>query len=414
MNILIILLLTIVSCIAYIEPSEDPEYLRHHNLPFYHFSMMQDQDRNNAYYHALKDAIIPNKSIVLDLGSGAGMLSFFAYKLHAKKVISIERSKFLCELQEEIMKLNNISSKDIEVINAESYDLRLGINGKYRQIADILVSETLDSWIIGEGFLDSLVDLRSRKLIDVNAIIIPHKASMYLQLVETNHLFHTEDAIMYGINYSPMRKYKFLDGITENSLETVVRNLSSVHYLFDYNFLSYGNGNLLKPPFVSLSIPITQSGMLHGVTMWFDACIDQACRYPLNNAPGSSTHWYQMTRLFNFNEKMMYESDIFHLLVSQISQRYLFANERIGERILKIESFCDDSMDLYQRLHEEDVYVFNLEYGAFNVWLTAVNEVFIAIPVSRNQKKEINDQDHVYQVPSDEKQSELYEFNIYC
>jgi len=51
--------------------------------------------------------------------------------------------------------------------------------------ADILVSETLDSSLIGEGFISSLCDAKTRGLITQNATIIPARATVWIQLVET-------------------------------------------------------------------------------------------------------------------------------------------------------------------------------------------------------------------------------------
>ena len=47
--------------------------------------LLGDRGRNAAFRKALKTAIAPGKSVVLDLGSGTGFLSFLAERLGAKE-----------------------------------------------------------------------------------------------------------------------------------------------------------------------------------------------------------------------------------------------------------------------------------------------------------------------------------------
>ncbi|TSC94016.1 MAG: protein arginine N-methyltransferase 1 [Parcubacteria group bacterium Licking1014_1] len=55
-----------------------------------HQTMLEDKSRMDAFLNALKELIIPGKSIVLDIGTGTGILAMMAAKFGAKQVFAIE------------------------------------------------------------------------------------------------------------------------------------------------------------------------------------------------------------------------------------------------------------------------------------------------------------------------------------
>jgi predicted RNA methylase len=130
-------------------------------VPTYHFDMIRDTARNTAFYKALKQVIRPNVSNVLDLGSGSGLLAMMAVQAGARSVTAIERNDALYDLSTRIFKKNQMASH-IDVLHGESFDLvPEDIDAKNLPI-HVLVAEVLDSWIIGEGFVSSLADLKMR------------------------------------------------------------------------------------------------------------------------------------------------------------------------------------------------------------------------------------------------------------
>jgi predicted RNA methylase len=54
--------------------------------------------------------IIPNKSIVVDIGSGTGFLSLLASKMGAKQCNLIEMDQDMIELSKQLAKRNKISN----------------------------------------------------------------------------------------------------------------------------------------------------------------------------------------------------------------------------------------------------------------------------------------------------------------
>jgi hypothetical protein len=81
----------------------------------YHFSMVNDVARASAFKGGLADVIQPS-SIVVDLGSGSGLLSVMAAKLGARHVFAIEQDSSLAEASRRVMIENGVSHV-VSVIN---------------------------------------------------------------------------------------------------------------------------------------------------------------------------------------------------------------------------------------------------------------------------------------------------------
>jgi protein arginine N-methyltransferase 7 len=70
--------------------------------------MVNDVARASAFKRGLADVITPS-SIVVDLGSGSGLLAVLAAKLGARHVFAIEQESSLAEVSRKVMVDNNVS-----------------------------------------------------------------------------------------------------------------------------------------------------------------------------------------------------------------------------------------------------------------------------------------------------------------
>lgn len=85
----------------------------------YHYNMLADQVRMNAFREAIAVAV-PQGSRVLELGGGTGVLSFFAAQ-RAAKVWCVERNPELVQAARRILALNP-GGEHVEVIEADAFD----------------------------------------------------------------------------------------------------------------------------------------------------------------------------------------------------------------------------------------------------------------------------------------------------
>jgi tetratricopeptide (TPR) repeat protein len=139
--------------------------------PAWHFPMMADVERNQAYDAALRRAA-PGRR-VLDIGTGAGLLSMMAARAGAVDVTSCEVVPAIAAVARAIIERNGLSSR-IALHAKHSTQLHVGSDLQAR--ADVLVTETFASGILSEAILPTIEHAR-RHLLTPNAQIIPCRAA---------------------------------------------------------------------------------------------------------------------------------------------------------------------------------------------------------------------------------------------
>jgi SAM-dependent methyltransferase len=125
-------------------------------------AMIADRVRMDAYSHALRMAVSPG-SVVLDLGSGAGIFALLACRLGARHVYAIEPSNII-EVGREIAAANNYGGQ-ITFVQQRSEQVSLP------ERVDVIVSDMRGvlPWLGGN--LRALIDARERFLAPGGTII---------------------------------------------------------------------------------------------------------------------------------------------------------------------------------------------------------------------------------------------------
>lgn len=124
----------------------------------------------------------------VQVGAGSMLLSMMATDLGASKVVGVEANPLMCEVAREVLRLNGYTN-DSTTGNIRLYEGRFETlypgDKQMGKPADIFVSETFDSGLIGENFLSILSHAKTNHLIKKTAIIIPNSATMFVQLLES-------------------------------------------------------------------------------------------------------------------------------------------------------------------------------------------------------------------------------------
>lgn len=89
----------------------------------WHFTMLNDKRRNNAFEQAIRKKIYQGYNTVLDVGTGTGLLSLYAKDAGATKIYACECSEIMIRIAKEVFESNNAS--DIKLIPKVSFDLEI-------------------------------------------------------------------------------------------------------------------------------------------------------------------------------------------------------------------------------------------------------------------------------------------------
>ncbi|EPY84176.1 protein arginine N-methyltransferase 7 [Camelus ferus] len=139
---------------------EDEHYDYHQEIARSSYAdMLHDKDRNIKYYQGIRAAVSRvkdrgQKALVLDIGTGTGLLSMMAVTAGADFCYAIEVFKPMADAAVKIVEKNGFSDK-IKIINKHSTEVTIGPDGDMPCRANILITELFDTELIGEGALPS-------------------------------------------------------------------------------------------------------------------------------------------------------------------------------------------------------------------------------------------------------------------
>src|SRR4030095_15065164 len=122
----------------------------------YHRSLLGDRVRTEAFEKAIAATVKPGQ-VVVDLGCGTGILSYFACRAGARRVYSIERGEGI-EIARALAAANGFSER-VTFVEGSSREIVLPERG------DVLVSETLGNSGLEENILGYVTDARERLLV---------------------------------------------------------------------------------------------------------------------------------------------------------------------------------------------------------------------------------------------------------
>ncbi len=138
----------------------------------HHEEMLSDQVRVNAYHRGIQRAVAPG-DVVLDLGTGTGLLAFMASRAGAAKVYAVEHSDFI-DVAREIGRHNGFTN--IEFVQANSREFTPP------EPIDVVLHEQMGDELFNENMLENVLDLRARVLAPAGRIL-PAKFRLFMEPV---------------------------------------------------------------------------------------------------------------------------------------------------------------------------------------------------------------------------------------
>ncbi|MDQ3234695.1 MAG: 50S ribosomal protein L11 methyltransferase [Pseudobdellovibrionaceae bacterium] len=290
-------------------------YFRSYSFISHQRSMLEDHKRTTAYYHA----IVKNRrqfegKVVLDVGTGSGILAMFAARAGARKVYAVEATS-MAEHARKLVEVNQLQNI-VTVIQGTMETVELP------EKVDIIVSEWMGYLLLRETMLDSVLVARDRFLKPGGAMYPSHARLFWAPI-------KTEESALRKEDYDRVMEHWEWFLLDMKNLYDIDMDVLSQAYIVEQKQKYLGGGEwaevhpdqLLSAPVASVSLDMHQitidelkagvSGegvvALHSqqpieaICGWFDVSFRGSPENPADNpieldtAPDAqgATHWGQ-------------------------------------------------------------------------------------------------------------------------
>ncbi|VAI68421.1 unnamed protein product [Triticum turgidum subsp. durum] len=258
--------------------------------------MLNDAARNRAYRCAIDAAVSDPSARVLDIGAGTGLLSMMSARALGAVGGEGRGSVSVCEsylpmgkLTRKVLRANRMENK-VKLFHKRSDELEVGV--ELDSPADVLVSEILDSELLGEGLIPTLQQAHDSLLVK-NPKTVPYRATTYGQLVESPFLWkmhdlHSNEAnAADGVWLTPDGMENIVSvklqqhAMQCDPLEDEIRLLSEPFKVFEFDFSERPESQREN----KITIKTTGDGCVHAIISWWVLQLDSAGSIFYSTAP---------------------------------------------------------------------------------------------------------------------------------
>uniref|UniRef100_A0A8D1G572 Protein arginine methyltransferase 9 n=1 Tax=Sus scrofa TaxID=9823 RepID=A0A8D1G572_PIG len=283
----------------------------------WHFIMLNDTKRNTIYNAAIQKAVCLGSKSVLDIGAGTGILSMFAKKAGAHSVYACELSKTMFELACDVVAANKMEA-GIQLLHMKSLDIEIPKHIPER--VSLVVTETVDAGLFGEGIVESLIHAWEHLLLQPKTKgengncekygkVIPASAVIFGMAVECaeirrHHRVGIKDVagICLPTNvkfqspaYSSVDAEETVEPYTTEKMSRVPGGYLALTECFEIMTVDFNNLQELKSLATKkpdkIGIPVIKEGVLDAIVVWFELQLDD--EHSLSTSPSEETCWEQ-------------------------------------------------------------------------------------------------------------------------
>ncbi|XP_019111609.1 protein arginine N-methyltransferase 9 [Larimichthys crocea] len=284
----------------------------------WHFLMLNDHGRNRKYQQAIQKAVQSGCSTVLDIGTGTGILGMCAKKAGAAEVYACELSKTMYELACEVLTANGMDGS-IKILHIKSLEMEVPKDIPHR--VSLVVTETVDAGLFGEGIIESLIHAWHHLLLpprrgenefqeqSATGRVIPAGATVFGMAVECleirrhHRLCVSEVGSLSMAAAGELRSPVSCSSEPDDSMEPYTTERLSrlpggykpltepfTALNIDFNNVQELEG-LSSRPVQKVHLPVTQEGQLDALAVWFQLHLDEESS--LSTGPQEDTCWEQ-------------------------------------------------------------------------------------------------------------------------
>lgn len=251
-----------------------------------HEKMISDKNRMD-YYHRAITKIVKEGDIVIDLGTGTGILSFFAAKKSPKKIYAIDHGRII-DSAKIIAGHNQIKNIDFVNINSKNFNIISG------EKADIIIHEQIGALLFDEHMNENIFDLRNR-LLKKGGRILPGKFEVFIEpvkLKDGDNVPYIWEQNIYGIKYdcykSQKEKVESRYGILKVRPNSIDYFLTEPERVLFFDLETMNSEDI--PRQIKYQKKIIKAGRMDGFCFYFNIIFDEEIILSTNPVV-TSTHW---------------------------------------------------------------------------------------------------------------------------
>ncbi|KAF5304506.1 hypothetical protein FQR65_LT07933 [Abscondita terminalis] len=277
------------------EDSSATQYFQFYGYLSQQQNMLQDFVRTYTYQRAiLSNANDFKDKIILDVGAGSGILSFFAAQAGAKRIYAVEASS-MAHYAQKLVSANNLRDQ-IKVVPGKIEEIELP------EKVDVIISEPMGYMLYNERMLETY--LHAKKWLLPGGKMYPSRGDLHIapftddalymeQFSKANFWFQT---CFHGVNLSAIQSCALKEYFRQPIVDTFDVRIcmsKSVRHVVDFLDASETDLHTIDIP---LEFHLLETGTCHGLAFWFDVAFAGSQQMVwLSTGPTEPlTHWYQV------------------------------------------------------------------------------------------------------------------------
>ncbi|CAI5743954.1 unnamed protein product [Peronospora destructor] len=286
------------------EKDEDNPFSQYYGMLLHQQNMLQDHVRTGTYERAMLSNLSDfTDKVVLDVGTGSGILAFFAVKAGARKVYAVELSN-MADCARELVAANGLKDRII-IIKGKMEEVQLP------EQVDVVVSEPMGFFLVHERMLETFVAAGKkwrRQTPDFK--MFPSIGTMFVSPFSDESIYRDQMAKVafwqqqdfYGVNLSSLRARAmdnhFSQPVVGYFPPDILLSSRPAEHVLDFADVTKEQLDTFDFPF---HFVIERTAIMHGLGCWFTVdFLGSDARVVLSTAPqDTGTHWYQCRLLLS-------------------------------------------------------------------------------------------------------------------